>query len=108
MKKIPSKDSRDFVMMSMPISSQIGVGPPRPTSRRTKRSQRATPLAGWRGTVAVRHFHGGEANRMADRYGPTNPDWPYAIIENLYDQLGGYDDGATDSWDGDAPFGSLA
>ena len=54
------------------------------------------------------HFHGGEANRMAERYGPTNPDWPYAIIENLYDKLGRYDDGPVDSWSGDDPFSSMA
>ena len=54
------------------------------------------------------HFHGGEANRMAERYGPTNPDWPYAIIENLYDCLGRYDDGTIAPWGGADPFPSLA
>ena len=39
------------------------------------------------------HFHGGEANRMGRGYGPTSLDWPYTIIENLYDKLGRYDDG---------------
>ncbi len=53
------------------------------------------------------HFHGGEANRMAERYGPTNPDWPYAIIENLYDNFGRFDDGPVDPWSGDDPFTSM-
>jgi len=54
------------------------------------------------------HFHGGEGGRMAERFGPNNPDWPYAIIENLYDRLGRYDDGAVDPWGSDDPFTSLA
>jgi len=54
------------------------------------------------------HFHGGEGDRMAKRFGPDNPDWPYAIIENLYDRLGRYDDGAVDPWGSDDPFTPLA
>jgi len=51
---------------------------------------------------------GVEGGRMAERFGPDNPDWPYAIIENLYDRLGRYDDGAVDPWGSDDPFTSLA
>jgi hypothetical protein len=54
------------------------------------------------------HFHGGEGGRMTERYGPDNPDWPYAIIENLYDRLGSFGVGPVDPWGADDPFTSLA
>ena len=54
------------------------------------------------------HFHGGEGKRMDKRYGSENPDWPYAIIENLYDRLGRFDDGPVDSWGSDDPFSPSA
>ena len=54
------------------------------------------------------HFHGGEGKRMDQRYGSENPDWPYAIIENLYDRLGRFDNGPVDPWGSDDPFSPLA
>ncbi len=45
---------------------------------------------------------------MTERYGPDNPDWPYTIIENLYDRLGSFGVGPVDPWSADDPFTSLA